>query len=171
MSFKKKNCSKTIYSKFLEGEDERLCDCPLDSFKCNTGGCIPNDYICDGVTHCPDFSDEWDCFNLTAINKTEESETKDTENVLKIKRSDDQYAYVCANNWSNKYSDLVCNKLGYSNAIKWSKVRITEENAKYLEINENSIENDQLLDNFNLTEKCNDEEIVAIECQSYSKLN
>lgn len=31
------------------------------------GGCIPIDNKCDGVTQCPDKSDEWGCLRLEPI--------------------------------------------------------------------------------------------------------
>lgn len=148
----------------------------MDSFKCITGGCIPNEFVCDGHPHCPDFSDEWECFNLTSEHEMDEDKVEDEtemKNVLKVKRSDGQYAYVCADKWSDKYSDLVCNELGYSKAIGWSKVKRSsaEENARYLEINGDNVNNQQIISSLNETEKCGDDEILAIDCQLYSKFS
>lgn len=88
-----------------------------------------------------------------------------------MKRSDTQYSYVCANKWNDEYSDVVCNKLGFSHAIKWAKIKIFEENARYLTVDGDDVENEQIINHFNFTEKCDDDEIVALDCQLYSKFN
>ena len=67
-------------SECAAGEDEKLCDCALDQFKCQTGGCIAKEQVCDGVEHCPDRSDEWNCLadNMTVVRK--ETVLEDREN-------------------------------------------------------------------------------------------
>jgi len=35
--------------------------CPEDKFKCGTGLCIGESWVCDGINDCEDFSDEKDC--------------------------------------------------------------------------------------------------------------
>ena len=61
----------------INGEDEKLCDCTLDQFKCQTGGCISLNQVCDGIENCPDYSDEWSCLiaNVTANRNLTNAET------------------------------------------------------------------------------------------------
>ena len=35
-----------------------ICKCPLLTFQCTTGGCVPYSFVCDGATNCRDASDE-----------------------------------------------------------------------------------------------------------------
>lgn len=74
-----------------------MCDCAVDQFKCQTGGCVPESQICDGIEHCPDHSDEWGCLlanvttegNILEDQKEEESavaqEFADRSSLLKIR--------------------------------------------------------------------------------------
>lgn len=161
-----------------EGEDERLCDCPLDRFKCNTGSCIPRSYVCDGHPQCPDLSDEWGCFNIETVNiklnqkgsvqTNSKFETTMEQEILRIKRSDGQHMLVCGDDWTNYYSDLVCGKLGLYGALGWSEIHLdpTATNISYLRVNNYTDHN--FLGNLRVVDAC-DQGIVALRCQQFGK--
>lgn len=40
-------------------------DCGIGQFKCVIGGgCISEEYVCDGIEQCADRSDEWNCMKV-----------------------------------------------------------------------------------------------------------
>lgn len=153
---------------FAEGEDERLCDCPLDSFRCQTGGgCIPLKYVCDGSPHCADFSDEWKCFNVTTTASTNSSDDSiDGQKMLSIKKSNGQYLMVCANQWHANYSNQICSKLGYGSAERWSAIHLAEPqpNRTYFRLRDPL--NDNILTNLNEVNQC-DDGVVALQCTNF----
>lgn len=163
--------------RIAEGEDERTCDCALDAFKCNTGGCIPNHYVCDGTPHCPDFSDEWDCFSINNTEVPTPNQSDDEpasgktqlHNVLKMKGADGQYSFVCADRWQKTHADTVCKELGFTSSLSWSQVHLAQPDMRFYKMrSENLTEN--FLTNFNWSTGC-DDGIISLECQSYCKFS
>lgn len=144
------------------GEDEHLCDCEPNEFKCNTGRCVTADSVCDGEPQCPDLSDEWNCLNLTKTS------TNDGHvNVLKIRRTMDEFDVVCADDWNEQLSDIVCSKLGYAKALKWMSHAWTSTNETIIKIR-GDFEQNQLITS-NETETCESGSVVSIECEPFRK--
>lgn len=151
----------------LNGEDERPCNCPSDYFKCQSGGCVQKQYVCDGVYQCPDLSDEWGCFTIDKeimndINETESNNLSDVKlnianNLLQIKRSNGEYALVCSDNWNLTKSDEICRKLGYANALSWSTYNVYSNKSNVIS-----------LDNLEIIDNCK-EGVVSLKCKDYGK--
>lgn len=161
---------------FEGGEDERLCECPEDHFKCNTGRCVPGHYVCDGQPQCADLSDDWDCFNLTRIpsntNDTiaamdDFNDTSITTNALQIKKTNGKFAYVCYDNWNWNMSNWICKNFGFARSISYSSIELDEMDASFVRINDNYQQEDSILTQFNETDSCINSQIVALECEKY----
>lgn len=164
---------------FEGGEDERLCECPVDHFKCNTGRCVPGHYVCDGLPQCADLSDDWDCFNLTSVrissNDTitkmddfnETSTTTTSANALQIKKPNGKFAYVCYDNWNLNMSNLICKNFGFARSIAHSSIQLDAMDASLVRINDNYRLEDSILTNLKETDSCTDSQIVALECEKY----
>ncbi|KAF4524378.1 hypothetical protein B566_EDAN007554 [Ephemera danica] len=56
---------------------EFTCDNAIDhdEFQCENGRCVPKEARCDGLLHCVDASDEWECTDYTTICKADASYT------------------------------------------------------------------------------------------------
>lgn len=164
----------------LGGEDERLCECPEDHFKCNTGRCVPGHYVCDGQPQCADLSDDWDCFNLTKIqtNPNDTIAAMDdfngtsaaaSANALQIKKRNGKFAYVCYDNWNLNMSNWVCKNFGFARSISHSSIELDADalDAPLVRINQNYQPEDSILTQLNETDSCIDNRIVALECEKY----
>lgn len=172
-----------VYS--IGGEDERLCECPEDHFKCNTGRCVPGHYVCDGQPHlggCADLSDDWDCFNLTTIKSSPNDTIEEMDdfngtstatpysNVLQIKKPNGKFAFVCYDNWNLNMSNWICKNFGFTRSIAYSSVQLDAMDAHLVRINDDYRLEDSMLTQFNETDSCPDSQIVALECEQYGKL-
>lgn len=162
----------------LDGEDERLCDCPLDRFKCHTGTCIPRNYVCDGHPQCPDLSDEWGCYKIENINiivngnqeriedVSKESSQTEEKAILNIKRNDGKYSFVCGDNWSTYYSDLVCSKLGFADSLEWSELYLSKPDKNMSLLNIAPYTDRNFLANLKDADSC-EKGIISLKCNEY----
>lgn len=132
--------------------------------------------MCDGNPHCPDFSDEWKCFNIqdTNIVLTNESgggggvttDRSEVHKLLSIKKSNGQYNMVCANQWHQNYSNQICSKLGYGAAERWSGIYLAEPeaNSTFWRLRD-SLDNN-ILTNLYEVDHC-DDGVVALQCEHF----
>ncbi|XP_011309490.1 uncharacterized protein [Fopius arisanus] len=146
------------------GEDEKLCDCTVDQFKCRTGGCINSDQLCDGIEHCPDRSDEWDCLagNLT-LDKAQ-SEDREQPTTLKITMGNERLT-VCSDDWSKSHSDEYCKSLGFAGSDATVTAVYTEGPVLALKT---STADSNLITNLVKRDSCGSGEIVKVSCQEFT---
>lgn len=156
------------------GEDERSCDCSEGYFKCRTGRCVPEQYVCDGTPQCADHSDDWDCFNITEIKYLTNQTNDDGDNVienranaLKIK-TNNTYTFVCYENWNSNYSDKMCENLGYARSKDYTSIEMDTTNVSVVKVNGNATKDSILMD-LNETFACTGNQIVALDCEIHGK--
>jgi hypothetical protein len=156
------------------GEDESHCDCPMDSFKCHSGGCILASNVCDGHRHCPDFSDEWNCFTTNSTLESEDAVTDVMNDIVTIKNNAGIEMKVCDDHWNMYFSKLFCMKFGYNDAKSWSSVNISEisENAdeeQYFKLRSGAMTFNLMKEGFDVTPFCDSGMVVAIKCNDNMK--
>jgi hypothetical protein len=111
------------------GEDEQNCECSSNDFKCNTGSeCIPKNQVCDNIAQCTDRSDEWQCVQLDGVQ-------------LFAKKESEIAMKVCSDNWTDIWSNFVCQSLGFTET-KTTNFRTNENSTEnfvgYLKLKDNS---------------------------------
>lgn len=141
---------------------------------------MPGHYVCDGQPQCADLSDDWDCFNLTTIRTSSNDSTEAMDdfngtsttissNALQIKKSNGKFAFVCYDNWNLNMSNLICKNFGFARAMAYSSIQLDAMDASLVRISDDYRMENSMLTQFNDTDSCPDNQIVALECEKYGK--
>lgn len=92
---------------------------------------------------------------------------KPTYNVLKIRRNGEDWSLVCSDDWSEHYSNLLCQELGYYGAIETEFIDATNGSKDYLKLFEYAIIDGNILQQFEKVEECPSKFIVSLQCQKF----
>lgn len=136
-----------------------VADCALEQFKCQSGGCVPKDAVCNGLNDCPDFSDEWNCFYI-----------ENTTSHLKIRDAGGEYLSVCADGWSQDQSNSACRALGFEYAVHVDQSEILRTGSGEANFILNDTASDSLLGSVVKNEQaCSSGRFVTLSCHQFCK--
>lgn len=105
--------------------------------------------------------------NETSQSSEEKTVVSELHSVLKLKGNDGQYSLVCADRWKQTNSDYICKELGFTKALSWSQIHLTQPDMRFYKMRAENITNN-FIANFNLSNSC-DDGIISLECQTYCK--
>lgn len=97
--------------------------------------------------------------------------TEINSNALQIKTPDGKFAFVCYENWNLNHADIICKNFGFARSMDYSSILIDSDNATFLKLSDDFQQGDSMLSSMNETDSCEDNEIVTLECEKYSKLS
>lgn len=125
------------------------------------GGCVPLSSRCDGVSDCPDLSDEADCLAL--------DNTTLTLSILSANRRQE----VCGDGWTEDWSRLVCTSLGFSyEAVETVITTVSQPSEiSWWTLNQTASVSPQPLQIFQdpETDTCQSQSTVSVKCQSFGE--
>ncbi|XP_065597911.1 enteropeptidase isoform X6 [Cyrtonyx montezumae] len=141
--------NKGFLANFTTGYN--LGACAPEEYQCHSGKCIPLDNLCDKLPQCEDGSDESKCMRLLNGSAI-------TEGLVQV-RIGKAWHLTCADNWSEKISDSVCQQLGLGNSNMSSTVLFIGD-GPFANITE--VANHSLI--FTKKEHCLNNLVIHLQC-------
>ncbi|MCI4387046.1 hypothetical protein PGIGA_G00069550 [Pangasianodon gigas] len=127
--------------------------CQADEYQCRSGVCVAAASVCDGVSNCPDASDEANCVHLTGADFPGAPRLK-----IEIQR---RLYTACSSDWSSHASGYFCRYLGYRSGNA-SFVSALGEEAPFVIVSQAA---DGSVD-VKPSEKCPSEKVVSLHCDN-----
>ncbi|KAI5096270.1 enteropeptidase isoform X2, partial [Silurus meridionalis] len=122
--------------------------CQDTEYRCRSGVCVPADSVCDGVSNCPDASDEAQCVSVPGSPR------------LKIEVGGRLHS-VCSSDWSSHFSTYFCKYLGYRSGTA-DFVSVLHEDAPFVIVSPAAGGSVSVKP----SEKCPSEKVVSLHCDN-----
>lgn len=87
-----------------------------------------------------------------------------------MRKNGKTWGNMCSDLWNESVSDTFCQELGYFGASQTEYVEISNSTAQtYIYKDNGSLQKHSILFEVELSEKCENNKIVSIQCQEYGK--